>query len=110
MKFDAVLSKAINVSDYQQPSRVKSSFLIRTVSTDYECLAQILLRYAHPLPPFNPNRACSLDESVLTTQFPTILLRPFASFEFIVLIFFLRNLYSSQCREPNVVPDRISKN
>lgn len=66
MKFNAVLSKAINVSDYQQPSRVKSSSLIRTVFADYECLAQIFLRYAHPLPPFNPNGACSLDETVLT--------------------------------------------
>lgn len=84
MKFDAVSSKAVGtISDYQQPrqNRVfgKSSFVIRTVSADYECLAQAL-RYAHPLPLLLTRRKrvlSFLDDSL--PQFPTILLRARAS-------------------------------
>lgn len=97
MKFDAVSSKAVGtISDYQQPrqNRVfgKSSFVIRTVSADYECLAQAL-RYAHPLPLLLTRRKrvlSFLDDSL--PQFPTILLRARAS------------LHEFRIHCPNILP------
>lgn len=97
MKFDAISSKAVGtISDYQQPrqSRVfgKSSFIIRTVSADYECLAQAL-RYAHPLPLLLTRRKrvlSFLDDSL--PQFPTILLRARAS------------LHEFRIHCPNILP------
>lgn len=99
MKFDAVSSKAVGtISDYQQPrqSRVfgKSSFVIRTVSADYECLAQAL-RYAHPLPLLLTRSVFSRSSMILCHSFQLFsfeLARLSTSFEFIVLIFYLGNL------------------
>lgn len=99
MKFDAVSSKAVGtISDYQQPrqNRVfgKSSFVIRTVSADYECLAQAL-RYAHPLPLLLTRSVFSRSSMILCHSFQLFsfeLVRLSTSFEFIVLIFYLGNL------------------